>query len=301
MRDPWSPERVVDLAEAAGLVGSRFPELRGAPVESLGEGWDNTVYLVGGEWVFRFPRRQVAVPLIEAEIRVLPRLASVLPLAIPEPRFVGGPSEGYPWPFYGYRLLPGRTACRARPSVEARVAAAPLLGGFLRALHAVDAVEAGAPPDTLRRADLPPRVLQMHERLDRLQERGVLADARPWHLFLEEAPVPGPTAEPRLLHGDLYARHLLLDPADRPVGVLDWGDIHVGDPAVDLGIAYSFLPAGARGALFDVYGPVDEATAARARLRGLFHAVAIALYGHAVDDGDLQAEGRLGMEFVLQG
>ena len=39
---------------------------------------------------------------------------------------------------------------------------------------------------------------------------------------------------PVFVHGDLYSRHLLVDDAGRPCGVIDWGDCHVGDPAVDL-------------------------------------------------------------------
>ena len=51
----------VDTARAAELVFGQFPWLRGAAVEPFAEGWDNTVFVVNGEWAFRFPRRQVAI------------------------------------------------------------------------------------------------------------------------------------------------------------------------------------------------------------------------------------------------
>lgn len=80
------------MPELAGrLIARRFPELRGAPVERLASGWDNTVFLVGGDWVFRFPRRQMAIPGVEREIAVLPVLAPRLPLPVPVPRFAGAP------------------------------------------------------------------------------------------------------------------------------------------------------------------------------------------------------------------
>ena len=50
----WSPEIVVDSALARRLIRERFPELDGAPIEPLGEGWDSTVWLVDGRWAFRF-------------------------------------------------------------------------------------------------------------------------------------------------------------------------------------------------------------------------------------------------------
>ena len=75
---PWLPERTVDAALARELIEQQFP-LKAPRVEALGEGWDNSVFAVNGEWVFRFPRRQVAVPLLDREARVLPQLAGKLP------------------------------------------------------------------------------------------------------------------------------------------------------------------------------------------------------------------------------
>jgi aminoglycoside phosphotransferase (APT) family kinase protein len=74
----WLPERPVDAARAAALIGAAFPPLRGLPVAPLGEGWDNTVFVVGDEWVFRFPRRAVALPGFTRELAVLPAVAPAL-------------------------------------------------------------------------------------------------------------------------------------------------------------------------------------------------------------------------------
>src|SRR4051812_35619656 len=113
MTQPWSAEHVVTDSLARSLIEAQFPELALARVELLGTGWDNTAFCVNGACVFRFPRRQFAVPFLENEMRLLPALALLVPLAIPNPRFVGRPTEAYPWPFAGYPLLPGRTACAA--------------------------------------------------------------------------------------------------------------------------------------------------------------------------------------------
>jgi aminoglycoside phosphotransferase (APT) family kinase protein len=64
----------------------------------------------------------------------------------------------YPWPFAGYAMLPGRTACRARLDDDTRASAAEPLADFLAALHAIPATEAralGAPGDNFGRADIP--------------------------------------------------------------------------------------------------------------------------------------------------
>jgi len=100
----WDPERVVSADEAADLIAGQFPRLRDAPVEALATGWDNTVFLVGGQWIFRFPRRAVALPGVEREIHLLPLLAPRLSLPVPVPEFAGRPSPAFPWPFWGARL-----------------------------------------------------------------------------------------------------------------------------------------------------------------------------------------------------
>lgn len=304
MTKPWTPERPVDAALAASLVVVRFPEL--TPIRSIepfGLGWDNVAYLVNGEAVFRFPQRSIAAPLIETEGRVLPKLVGRLPLAIPAPLWIGrgDASLGYPWPFAGYRLLPGRPACRADLDLAARRRAAVPLARFLAALHAVPLDEAramGAGPDALARTDVERRTAETLERLAHVRALGLLeADAWPERLLEVSR---GARFAPReaLVHGDLYSRHLLVDEAGDLAGVIDWGDVHVGHPGLDLSIAYSFLPSDARARFFEAYGPVPEETHTLARFRALFSLVATLGYGAETGDEPLVREARTGLRFL---
>ena len=104
----WDAEVTVDGVLVRSLLSEQFPELDARSARLLGEGWDNSVWVVEESWAFRFPRRAIAIPGVEREISVLPRLAPLLPAPIPEPRFVGTPSERFPWPFFGAPLLAGR-------------------------------------------------------------------------------------------------------------------------------------------------------------------------------------------------
>jgi len=118
----WSAEVVVDESLARRLIGGQFPELELGSLLLLAEGWDNTVWVGDGRWAFRFPRRAIAIPAIERAQALLPRLAPLLPLPIPEPVLLGRPADGYPWPFFGAVLLPGRevseVALTADPSID---------------------------------------------------------------------------------------------------------------------------------------------------------------------------------------
>jgi aminoglycoside phosphotransferase (APT) family kinase protein len=290
----WTADIEIDEDLAVRLIAEQFPELAQLPLEPLGIGWDNAVFVVGGRYAFRFPRRRIAVPLIVREIAILPRIAPHLPLAIPAPVFVGMASEAYPWPFAGYPLIRGATACSVPLSEDERLRLAAPLGRFLGALHGIDPaplVELGLPPDEIARLDHAKRVQIVGERLPSLAAAGAIdADAfMAW--FRSHPPQTIADAKRTLVHGDLYARHVLVDDARLPTGVIDWGDVHLGDPALDIAIAHSMLPASAHAAFRDAYGAIDERTWHAARYRAVDHAVLELDYGIRADDAGMRASG----------
>lgn len=282
---PWSAERIVEPALARELIEAQFPRLAPAAVEPLGEGWDNCVFAVNGAWVFRFPRREIAVALIEQELRLLPSLPP-LPLPVPLPQWIGAPSERFPWPFAGYRLLPGRTADRAALTFVQRERAARPLGEFLRALHALPPVNAG--PDAFQRLDAAKMRAQT---APRLAELGI----EPPAFF--HAPVRAPRAD-TLVHGDLHARQVLVGDAGEPCGVIDWGDAHQGDPACDLAVAHMLLPPSAQAGFREAYGAIDEETWALARLRALHLAAALGVWAKHNSDQGLTQEVLTALSFL---
>jgi aminoglycoside phosphotransferase (APT) family kinase protein len=294
---PWTAERAVDLQLARTLIRSQFPALALETIAPFGSGWDNSAFLVDDTWVFRFPRREVAVALLDTEARVLPALAPHLSLPIPIPSLIGKPSDLFPWPFTAYRLLAGRTACGARLTLDEREQAAPILGKFLRELHDVH-LDVELPHDTIARTDITKRLPDLRARLDVLRERG-LADPAPL-LGLLDGGIPPATMQPKPVHGDLYARHLLVDEMRALSGVIDWGDVHRGDPGVDLAIRWLLLPPAARRAFDLAYGAIDERTLRLSRLRALVHAVATTWFGESISDRDLIDEGVLALGFILQ-
>jgi aminoglycoside phosphotransferase (APT) family kinase protein len=240
----WSPELVVDEELARHLIVTHFPELEVERLILVAEGWDNAVWVADEEWAFRFPRRTIAVRGVSVEIEVLPRLAPLLPLPVPVPVFHGVPGDEYPWPFFGFRFLPGREVVVAGLDDAARVQLARPLGRFLRALHergapAVAAVD--LPRDPLGRADPQIRVPRTRGRLEELERIGVTTPVAELSALLDDAerlPLPSTAA---LVHGDLHSRHLLVDDDHRLTGVIDWGDLCLSDPSVDLSIVWSFL------------------------------------------------------------
>ncbi|MBV8370509.1 MAG: phosphotransferase [Candidatus Eremiobacteraeota bacterium] len=280
------------------MIAAQFPELTGLSVEPFGNGWDNTAYLVGGTYVFRFPRRTIAVPLIEREVAILPLLAPALPAPIPVPCFAGIPTEAFPWPFAGYVHLAGTTVSELpRATFGTRLAGE--LGAFLRALHRIvpsAAVARGLPPDDIGRLAHERRFALACNRLAELHAAGVI----PSPISLTEqlariAPQPGEGAL-CIVHGDLYARHVLVNQEGGLGGVIDWGDVHLGNPALDLAVVdLIFTPVEAK-AFFAAYGPADARTLELARYRAIYHATLTVHYGWHTSDPALLAQGTATLE-----
>jgi len=295
----WDAELVVDEALVRALLAEQFPELDAGSARLLGEGWDNAVWIVEERWAFRFPRRQIAIPGVEREVAMLPRLAPLLPLPIPEPRFVGVPSERFGWPFFGAALLPGREIADAGLAEESRADLGAALGRFLRVLHAPETAsrvdpDASLPVDFNRRADMGFRVPRTRETLAQL---GRPASPDLTELLAEAEALP-PSSQTALVHGDLHLRHVLVE-GGVLTGVIDWGDLCLGDRAIDLQLVWSLLPPAGREAFLAEYGPVDRQTEVRARVLAVFLCAMLAVYARSVGHASLERECVAGLERTL--
>lgn len=301
MSQPWSAELAVSVGLAQSLIEGQFPTLAPAHVDLFGTGWDNSAFLVNHVYIFRFPRRCFAVPFLETEARFLPALAARLPLPVPMPTFVGHPTHEFPWLFVGYPIIPGRTACAADLNDQERCAIARPLAHFLASLHAYPTAEAkdcGAPLDRIERLSLSRHIPQARQNLQRLWDSHVIENSHQLRAILDAAPAIHSARADTLVHGDLYVRHLLVNACNQLAGVIDWGDVHVGDPASDLMIAHSFLPPAAHAAFRQAYGLIDDTTWQMARCRALWHTLHVLIYGNEIGDADLVREGQLAVRYL---
>ncbi len=299
----WSADIAIDASLALRRVADAFPELSARSVEPFGIGWDNAAFLIDATYVFRFPRRRICAKLIEREAALLPALAPNLPIAISAPCFVGRATADYPYVFAGYARIAGETACSVSLSDEARAELARPLARFLRALHAIDVrpgIANGLPEDELGRLDGEKRLRMTRERLQTLP-RAAVPERDLYLAWLEAHPPVGPDPiARRLVHGDLYARHLLLDANGSLTGVIDWGDVHYGDPAIDIAIAHLVLPAVAHAAFRAEYGSIDERTWMVARYRAIYHAILEVDYGVRANDGGMRNIGTAALRLMRE-
>ena len=287
----WAAEVRVDEALARKLLAEQFPPLPERSLALLGEGWDYAVFLVDGAWTFRFPRREVVVPGTEREIAVLAQLE--LPVAVPRPAYVGGPTEAFPWPFYGARYIPGEEAVGLEEDVRMRLARP--LGRFLRALHAY---ELDLPVDLQRRSDMTFRVPRARQALadlaDVWQPPPLVEDV------LREAEALPPAEPTTLVHGDLHFRQLIVHEGELS-GVIDWVDVCRADPGQDFVPFWTLLPPDARSELLEEYGPISEESLLRGRVLALGLNAVLARYGRDEGRPDVEAEALAGLDRAAVG
>jgi aminoglycoside 2''-phosphotransferase len=216
---------------------ARLPGLAIHTVVPLGEGAFSRAFLVNGSLVLREAKHRAAALALEREACLMPRLAHRLPVAVPVPRWI--PPAPPHQPALGlHQVVSGSALTRARwdgfPGGE-RARMARSLGAFLGTLHATDleTVEGCG----LETVDHIGQVGDLRTRL-----RGTPATDIPGALrertdrALAGAGRPAGVAGDRvvLLHGDISPEHVLVEDGEAVVtGVIDWGDVHLGDPAFD--------------------------------------------------------------------
>lgn len=298
MGKQWDADIAVSESLAQRVLAQQFHEFALADVRTLDFGWDNAVFLVDETNVFRFPGRQVAVELLEMENRVLPWLAAQLPTQIPNPQFVGRATSEYPFPFSGYRRISGTVPHRLRLDDVARAAVATPLGTFLRTLHGASvshAIDRGmAASDSIGRMDLRKRLPMFLAKIDEAAAKRLIDNPLQLRHEAEKLQSAGLDASGHraVVHGDLNFRNILVHSNGGLAGVLDWGDAHIGHPAVDIAFAYGYLPPTARAVFFEAYGPVSPEMRQLARFRALYMSLLILLYAHDIQDADQLAEAR---------
>lgn len=252
--------------------------------EEAGTGWDNWTFRLGVDLAVRLPRRTGAIELLRNERRWLPELAPRLPLPTPVPIAFGAPDVGFAAPWSVVRWVAGT------PVDEEPLAAdqGPKFAEFLGALH--QPAPPDAPQNPFRGLPLASRREGLERCLHRLRTTTDAITAnidRMWQDALAAEPFHH---APVWLHGDLHGQNVLGE-AGALVGIIDWGDLCSGDPAVDLGAVWGLLDdPRARAAAVAAYAP-DATLLARAK--GWAVLFGAALYDNGrVDDPRHAALGR---------
>lgn len=245
-----TPPAEVDVDErlVRKLLAAQAPHLAALPLHSPHNGWDNSTWRLGDDLAVRLPRRSAAAQLLAHEQRWLGHTALRLPLPIPAPVVVGGPTTGYPWQWSVVPWFVGEVAARAYLAPDQ----ATVLGAFLAALHMPAAPDAPANP--FRGVPLKARLPTLQQLLasDHAPDDAGLV-ARAVELVVATAAELPASPERVWLHGDLHPRNILVQNGQL-AAILDWGDMCGGDAATDLATVWWLFEVDDQAPFWTAYG-----------------------------------------------
>ncbi|WP_171050930.1 phosphotransferase [Bacillus sp. BHET2] len=301
MSPVWDAEVAVTTRQAQRWIESQFPNLTPARVEIMDYGFDNTVMRVNDDWVFRFPRRNSAVKLLEVEGQLLPLLEErELSLQIPIPAFYGKPSSQYKWPFLGYRFVEGTIPSRAH--VVKRKESASVMARFLKKLHGTNVTEAkqcSVPFDELDRLHVTKRLPVLEKNIREVKGLRLFHQMGKLERYLHQLPDKSLSGKTTLVHGDLHFKNIVVNREGVLSGVLDWGDVHLGHRAVDFNLIFSFLDPDGRRIFLNEYGEIHETELDYARFKAIYTNVVLLLYGYHEDQSHTVVEAQKSLELAL--
>lgn len=240
------------------LVDEQFPEWSDLSLTRVEpSGTDNAIFRLGDEFAVRLPRREGSTYPGDKEHDWLPHLAPALSVEIPLPVAQGRPAQDYPWHWSVVRWLEGETPLGANVDPDE-------LATLLRELQAIDPTR-GPMPGVRRGEPLAARDDTTRLAIEHLEVPGGI---ELWQHAVTAPEWPGARV---WLHADLDTRNVLVRHGQL-TGVIDWGCLGIGDPAVDVMVAWKLLDAPARERFRELLA-VDDDTWLRAQGWALSQAV----------------------------
>lgn len=299
MSNPWFGTIDISIDTITLLIQQQFPSIKINNISFLGEGWDNQVYRVNDIYVFRFPRRAEGVELMGDEIRVMPILAQFVHLPIAHPRFIGYPSNEFPFPFAGYDYLEGDALADLDFSFLPQTDVLSELAHFLKELHALKISDIPVHiEEDIGRMDYEPRVPAIHDGLMKIEQAGHFVKTSEIMKLVSDCASAFPAENTCIVHGDLHPRHILIK-NNKISGIIDWGDSSIGCKAIDLSILYTLYPRKYHDAFWEIYGDVPSSIKQQALFRAIYSNVILAIYALDVDHLKLLHSSLQGLEHCL--
>ena len=238
--------------ELVAKIRSEFPELKFTDVVPiLDKGDDHAVLILDNEWVFRFPKSWAFKISFKQEVAMLDALRSRTRVPVPYYEYLSTEKD-----FGGYRIIRGvelEPEVYAQLSQVERDTVASDIAQLCSALHSLPTgfvipIE-GDHEDTWSEW-----YFKRHSLAASYWETDLTRQVDSMFEHYDDMHAP----QLCLLHSDLVGEHIYYDLEKRKVaGVIDFGDLSVGDPASDFSYFWSYdydFPQ----KMFDAYSGVRD-------------------------------------------
>lgn len=236
------------------------------------DAFGNDVVVINKELVFRFPRTEEKKKWLKYEIEFLKMLKGMVSIPIPKYTYISKAKD-----FAGYKLIPGSLlspkAFHSLSKKNQELVVDQIIG-FLNDFHSIsitkfrmfhptersDFIEHEKKVEKALREKLLPKLPANEVKI--IEQ--FYADSRP---YFHEIPTICP------IHGDMYAFNTLYDKKTGKIGIIDFSDIQIGDPACDFEVFYDYGPEIAAMAYEKYTGPKDNNFLKRGEIIYKLHAI----------------------------
>jgi len=217
-------------------IEEKYPELKGKEVAVSEYGWANYILIFDNKLIFRFPRDEESKKQLILEQKLLSKLNLSLYGLIPN--FIYSSKDGDEFTYVGYELIPGKsleTEEFVLLEEHEKDILAKSLGEFLTILHSFNFESfLGAAPSIAEFKEMWRAFLQ---EIEEFVFPVFTTKEKEWAVELFNdflADENNFFFTPCLIHGDLGSDHIIYEFEKRSFsGIIDFGDIQVGDPAYD--------------------------------------------------------------------
>ncbi|PGS47540.1 phosphotransferase [Bacillus sp. AFS041924] len=288
MANIWDPAIVMKEELVKEILKEQFPEITIKEIKKIGEGFDNTVFRLNNEILLRFPRREIAVSILNVERKLLPRIYNQFEMTTTVPKIIGKPSELFPWPFLGYNFISGKPPIRL--TRNERILMIEPIAKFLKKLHSIkldELKDLDLPHDKLRRLDINFRKPQLEKYVQQAIQKKLIVDVQKINHYTENLVEIKSESPLVLVHGDLHFKNMIVNEQNQLEGIIDWGDAHIGNFELDLSIIYSLIPIDQRESFYQHYGQVSDASKRLAQFKAIYTTIVLMLFAKDQNDFSL--------------
>lgn len=273
----------MEIQKAKEIINTKFPDLYIQKIRKFGEGMDTFTFEVNEDYVFRFPKHEEGASNLLSEINYLPNITKLgFDIEIPIPLYI---SKEYP--LYAHKKITGSCVGTMDLSDKERINLAKSFATFLKTLHKAPKEEVQSwglevagderinPQYCLNNIEASVKKLSSYIDINILKE--LLHFARNFPLNLK-------STDRCLIHGDLYPRHIILNSNKNLYGIIDWGDLDLANPAIDLQIVYMLFPTEGQNQFFASYGNISYEVMMFAKLRAVQCILYMMSHGYEIND-----------------
>lgn len=234
---PWASDRdELDVERVKRLVlRYSVPGADPDDIAIVGGGWDNDVWRAGDLYL-RFPRRHEVVARDRREMNFLNQLQPSFPFDVPRETTERPADDLFPYPWFTFLPVEGIRWDRADYDAGELELLSRDIAEALTALHGFEirhARKLGFEDNRETPAIWMDGLRTQRRTLQRVLPRSTM---KRWLPFLAgDFVVPGCPDAVRVIHNDMGGAHVRVDQTSkRLVGLIDFGDVTIGDPCIDL-------------------------------------------------------------------